>query len=255
MILRRMAPRGNLPPRVRPGGHIANCRSDASYESKVNCPGGVATASGCNADAGRSRDSHCRGNGDVQLNTGRGRQLFTEWQWHDETGSFNRWRGMWTPLRRHEFTKPFCKSNKFIRDFQERTTQSFATMLSKFFNNEKEPAQWVPESITLQQKATRVYCQLSFKLCMDTAPSKDSVDDVPLKDAYTIPRSVMLKLHKFASMTETVPHLVLWLRGDMQTFVEILTGKISNLQVNGFVRALVVLGTWKQWQSMPRSAC
>ena len=67
---------------------------------------------------------------DVRLNNGRSRQLFTEW--HDETGSVNRWRGVWEPLGKQEFNKEFCKNDKFTQDLLEGSIQSLATIVKKF---------------------------------------------------------------------------------------------------------------------------
>ena len=97
---------------------------------------------------------------DVRLITGRGRQLFTEW--HDETGSVNRWRGVWEPLGKKEFSKRFCKNDEFTQDLLERKVQSLATVVKKFpdngdtENDKQEARHWAPQGNSLQNKAARV---------------------------------------------------------------------------------------------------
>ena len=146
---------------------------------------------------------------DVRLNIGRGRQLFTEW--HDETGSVNRWRGVWEPLGKQEFSNEFCKNDKFAQDLHEGKIQSLATVVKKFSDNDgkengkqarvlQNKAATVSDELGLTRRIAEIDCDRGWgwmsaraMVRMDAATTQENRNNIPLKHAYKLPKPIMEK--------------------------------------------------------------
>ena len=140
---------------------------------------------------------------DVRLNTGRGRQLFTEW--HDETGSVNRWRGVWELLGKQEFSKEFCKNDKVTQDLHEGKIQSLATVVKKFSDNDgkendKQEARVLQNKAATETRIAEIDCERGWgwmsaraMVRMDAATTQENQNNIPLKHAYKLPKPIMEK--------------------------------------------------------------
>ena len=124
----------------------------------------------------------------------------------------------------NEFSKKFRKSDEFSQDLPEEKIQSFAKVLKKFFDNEKddykkEADQRTPDYDALKNKAALVsydfglkrrvveidrdadrrWMYASMKLRKDEEAGKEATDSSPREDAYKFSAETVTQVHKFLS--------------------------------------------------------
>ncbi|CAE7328019.1 tdp2 [Symbiodinium natans] len=145
----------------------------------------------------------------------------------------------------NEFDKKFRKSDTFSQDLPEEKIQSFAKVLKKFFDNEKDDykkdaEQRTPDYDALKNKAALVsydfglkrrvveidrdadrrWMYASMKARVAEAEDKEVSDSAPFEDAYKFSKDTAEKVHDFISKANSASSAPKELKGEIDKMLK-----------------------------------